>query len=63
MFTAQKKGMRAIAPGFIIYKYKIYGTLPWHAQPYFNKFDIFTVQSFGVLNTLIFMYNAYFIEY
>ena len=57
LFTAQKKGMRAIVPGFINYRYRIDGTLPGHTKAYFSKFDILTVQSVIVLNTLIFMHR------
>ena len=32
LFTAQKKGMRAIVPGFIKYMYRVDGTLPGHTK-------------------------------
>ena len=57
LFTAQKKGIRAIVPGFINYRYRLDGTLPGHTKTYFKKYDILTVQSVIVLNTLIFMHK------
>ena len=53
LFCAQKKGMRAIVPGFIKYKYRE-GIIPGHTKQYFNKFKIFTVHGIITLNTLLF---------
>ena len=37
LFRAQKKGMRAVIPGFINYRYRSDGTLPGHTKSYFAK--------------------------
>ena len=37
LFRIQKKGIRAIVPGFINYKYRD-GELPGHTKPYFNEY-------------------------
>ena len=58
LFVAQKKGMRAIIPGFINYKYRKDGTLPGHTKEYFVKYDILTVHSIIVLNTLLFIHKV-----
>ena len=58
LFTAQKKGIRAIVPGFINYRYRLDGTLPGHTKSYFSKYDILTVHSIIVLNTLIFIHKT-----
>ena len=57
LFTAQKKGMRAIVPGFINYRFRLDGTLPGHTKAYFSKYDILTVHSVIVLNALIFIHK------
>ena len=57
IFRQQKKGIRAIAPGFINHKYKD-GELPSHTKPYFTKFKILTVQNTAALNALAFMHKA-----
>ena len=54
LFRAQKKGMRAVAPGFVNYFYKD-GNLPSHTKSYFKEFDILTVHSIIVLNALLFL--------
>ena len=40
LFRIQKKGIRAIVPGFINYKYRD-GELPSHTKPYFNEYKNF----------------------
>ena len=54
IFTKQKKGIRAVIPGFINYKYKN-GKLPGHTKPAFSEFKILTIQNLIVLNSLIFI--------
>ena len=49
--------MRAIVPGLINYRYRVDGTLPGHTKAHFSKFDILTVQSVIVLNSLIFIHK------
>ena len=43
LFRIQKKGIRAIVPGFINYKYRN-GELPGHTKPYFNEYKILGVR-------------------
>ena len=43
LFRAQKKGMRAVIPGYINYRYLPDGTLPGHTKSYFTKYDILTI--------------------
>ena len=57
IFSQQKKGIRAIAPGFINYNYKD-GELPGHTKPYFTQFKILTVHGIIALNALTFMHKA-----
>ena len=45
LFRTQKKGMRAVIPGFINYRYSSDGTLPGQTKSYFAKCDILTIQS------------------
>ena len=52
LFTIQKKGMRAIAPGYINYFYKN-GVKPGHTKPYFRNYSILTVHSIIALNALM----------
>ena len=54
ILRAQKKGMRAVIPGFVRYFYKN-GKCPDHTKSYFNKFKIFTVQNVIALNSLLFV--------
>ena len=58
LFRTQKKGMRAVIPGFINYRYRSDGTLPGHTKSYFAKYDILTIQNVIVLNALVFMHKA-----
>ena len=52
IFTKQKKGIRAVIPSFINYKYKN-GKLPGHTKSAFTEFKILTIQNLIVLNSLI----------
>lgn len=54
LFVAQKKGMRAVVPGYIRYFYKD-GEIPGHTKPHFNEYKILTVHGVVALNTLLFM--------
>ena len=58
LFRAQKKGMRAVIPGLINYRYRYDGTLPGHKKLYFAKYDILTIQNLTVLNALVFNIHA-----
>ena len=58
LFKTQKKGMRAVIPGFIKYEYRSDGTLPGHTKSYFAKYYILTIQNVIVLNALVFMHQA-----
>ena len=54
LFTAQKKAVRAIMPGYINYYYKD-GVTPTHTKAFFNEHNILTVQSIIYKNASIFM--------
>ena len=56
LFRAQKKGVRAIMPGYVNFFYKD-GLNPANTKSTFTKHNIFTVQSLIVKNALIFMYK------
>ena len=52
IFIKQKKGMRAVIPGFINYNYRD-GIIPGHTKTFFNEYKILTVHNIIVLNALI----------
>ena len=54
LFASQKKGMRAVMPGYVNFSYQD-GALPSHTKPYFNQFNVLTVQGVIAKNVLIFM--------
>ena len=56
----RKKGIRAIVPGFINYKYRD-GELPGHTKPYFNEYKILGVHRVIVTNALLFIYKIRYI--
>ena len=58
LFRVQKKGMQAVIPGLIHYRYRSDGTLPGHTKSYFAKYDILTIPSVIVLNALVFLHKA-----
>ena len=60
LFRIQKKGLRAIVPGFINYKYRN-GELPGHTKPYFNEYKILGVHGVIVTNALLFIYKIRYI--
>ena len=51
IFTAQKKAIRAVMPGFANYYFRD-GELPAHTKSAFTNHKILTVQSIVVLNAL-----------
>ena len=54
LFVAQKKGIRAIAPGYITYFYKN-GVTPGHTKSFFREYNILTVHGIIALNSLLFI--------
>ena len=60
LFRIQKKGIRAIVPGFINYKYRD-GKLPGHTKPYFNEYKILAVHGVIVANALLFIHKIRYI--
>ena len=54
ILTAQKKGMRAVIPGYSRYYYKN-GSTPGHTKSSFNKFKILSVQNVIAFNSLLFL--------
>jgi len=58
LFAGQKKGMRAVMPGFVNYFYKD-GSPPSHTKPAFSKNKVLTVQGVIIKNALIFMHKIF----
>ena len=58
LFIKQKKGLRAVIPGFINYKYKD-GKIPGHTKAYFLEYEILTVHGIIVLNTFTFLFKVH----
>jgi hypothetical protein len=56
IFACQKKGLRAVVPGFVNYFYKD-GKLPAHTKSSFNKFKILTIHNIIIKNTIVAMYK------
>ena len=56
IFRAQKKGLRAVIPGYIQYRYRD-GTPAGHTKPFFNDYKILSVQGVIVFNALLFMHK------
>ena len=56
IFRAQKKGMRAVVPGYIQYKYRD-GVTAGHTKPFFKEYGILTVQGVIVSNALLFIHK------
>ena len=54
LFSKQKKGLRAVIPGFINYKYKN-GKIPGHTKEFFSKYKILSIHSIIIFNAFIFM--------
>lgn len=57
LFTNQKKGMRAVMPGYVNLFYKD-GCPPAHTKPAFTNFKVLTVQGVIAKNALIFMHKV-----
>ena len=60
LFLIQKKGIRAIVPVFINYKYRD-GEMPGNTKPYFNEYRILGVHGVIVANALLFIYKIRYI--
>ena len=58
LFTNQKKGMRAVMPGYVKYYYKD-GILPSHTKSAFSEYKVLTVQNVIARNALIFMHKVH----
>ena len=58
LFSRQKKGLRAVIPGYINYKYKD-GVTPGHTKPWFLKYKILTIHNIITLNTHIFIQKVH----
>ena len=52
IFCKQKKGLRAVIPGFINYNYKD-GIIPGHTKKYLNEYNILTFHNIIALNALV----------
>ena len=57
LFAKQKKGVRAVMPGFVNYQYRD-GNLPDHTKHSFSKYNILTVHGVIVLNALLFLHKV-----
>ena len=57
LFVNQKKGMRAVMPGYVNFFFKD-GVLPAHTKPAFSKFKILTVHGVIAKNALVFMHKV-----
>ena len=56
LFSKQKKGMRAVIPGYVNYNYR-HGILPGHTKSAFSEYEILTVQNLNTSNAFLFMYE------
>ena len=56
LFVNQKKGMRAVMPGYVEYFYKD-GVLPAHTKTGFNQYHVLTVQNVIAKNAFVFMHK------
>ena len=57
IFSKQKKGIRAVVPGFINYRYNE-GILPSHTKSYFNEYRILTIHGIIAANALTFIHKV-----
>ena len=57
IFSKQKKGLRAVIPGFINYKFRD-GEIPGHTKSFFSEYKILTIHGIISLNTFIFVHKA-----
>jgi hypothetical protein len=58
LFACQKKGIRAVMPGYVNFFYKD-GVLPAHTKPAFKRHNILTVHGIIARNTLVLMRKIY----
>ena len=56
LFSSQKKGIRAVMPGFVRFFYKD-GSPPAHTKPAFTNFKILSIHGIIVMNALILMHK------
>jgi len=59
LFRQQKKGIRAVMPGFVNYFYKD-GTPPTGTKSFFSNYSILTIHSIILSNSLIFMNKIFY---
>ena len=62
LFRAQKKGLRAIIPGYIQYSYKD-GITAGHTKSFFTEYNILSVQGVIVANALLFMIKKTYLPF
>ena len=58
LFTAQKKAIRGVMPGYANSYYKD-GKLPTHTKQFFSKHDLLTVHNIILKNIMIFFYKLH----
>ena len=51
IFSKQKKGLRAVIPGFINYKYRD-GNIPGHTKTFFTEYNYRSLLPLSILNTI-----------
>ena len=56
-FFLSKKGLRAVMPGYVNYKYKN-GILPGHTKLAFSEYNVLTVHNIIAFNALLFLHKA-----
>ena len=57
IFAKQKKGIRAVIPGFVNYFYAE-GEIPGHTKAAFREYKILTIHNIIVLNALLFIFKV-----
>ena len=57
LHSNQKKGIRAVMPGYVNYFYKK-GKIPDHTKPAFSVYGILAIQNIIALNALLFVYKS-----
>ena len=62
LFRAQKRGMRAVIPGYIQYSHED-GVNAGHTKPFFTEYGVLSVQGLIVANALIFMIKKYIFHF
>ena len=56
LHSKQKKGIRAVMPGYVNYYYKK-GNIPDHTKPAFSEYGILAIQNLIALNALLLIYK------